>query len=72
MAMMRMTSSEQLPILVKASISDSLTFGLLSTAAFGRLRWGIAVARRAWLTAGDVLNTQPIETVRASLRRNRR
>ena len=43
-----------------------------SAAAFGRLRWGIAVARRAWLTAGDVLNTQPVETVRASLRRNRR
>ena len=43
-----------------------------STAAFGRLRWGIAVARRAWLTAGDVLNTQPLEIVRASLRRNRR
>jgi hypothetical protein len=30
------------------------------------------VARRAWLTAADVLNTQPVETVKASLRRNRR
>ena len=43
-----------------------------STAAFPRLRWGITVARRAGLTAADVLNTQPIETVRASFRRNRR
>jgi DNA polymerase (family 10) len=40
--------------------------------AFGRLRWGILVARRAWLTPSDVLNTQPFDAMRASLRRNRR
>ena len=40
--------------------------------AFGRLRWGVLVARRAWLTPSDVLNTQPFDTLRASLRRNRR
>ena len=40
--------------------------------AFGRLRWGVLVARRAWLTPADVLNTQPFDTLRASLRRNRR
>ena len=40
--------------------------------AFGRLRWGVLVARRAWLTPADVLNTQPFEALRASLRRNRR
>jgi len=39
--------------------------------AFGRLRWGVLVARRAWLTPADVLNTQPFDAMRASLRRNR-
>jgi len=38
--------------------------------AFGRLRWGVLVARRAWLSPGDVLNTRPFEQLRASLRRN--
>jgi DNA polymerase (family 10) len=40
--------------------------------AFGRLRWGVLVARRAWLTPADVLNTQPFVELRATLRRNRR
>jgi DNA polymerase (family 10) len=42
-----------------------------SAAAFGRLRWGVTVARRAWLTAGDVLNTRSVGEFRAALRRNR-
>lgn len=41
-------------------------------AAFGALRWGVVTARRGWLRAADVLNTQPLEVLRASLRRNRR
>jgi DNA polymerase (family 10) len=40
--------------------------------AFGRLRWGVLVARRAWLQPGDVLNTRPFPEFRAALRRNRR
>jgi DNA polymerase (family X) len=43
-----------------------------SPAGLGALRWGVAVARRAWLQADDVLNTRPLEAFRASLRRNRR
>jgi DNA polymerase (family 10) len=43
-----------------------------SPAALGNLRWGVNVARRAWLEAGDVINTQPVDAFRASLRRNRR
>jgi DNA polymerase (family 10) len=39
--------------------------------AFGRLRWGILVARRAWLRPEDVLNTRPFDELRARLRRNR-
>ncbi len=43
-----------------------------SPAALGGLRWGVTVARRAWLEAGDVLNTRPVAQFRAALRRNRR
>lgn len=43
-----------------------------SPAGLGALRWGALTARRAWLEPGDVLNTQPVEAFRASLRRNRR
>ena len=39
--------------------------------AFARLRWGVVVARRAWVEPGDVLNTRGFEAFRASLRRNR-
>ncbi len=42
-----------------------------SRAAFGRLRWGVLVARRAWLQASDVLNTLPFDALRAALRRHR-
>jgi DNA polymerase (family 10) len=41
-----------------------------SRTAFGRLRWGIMVARRAWIRPSDVLNTRPFEALRAALRRN--
>ena len=43
-----------------------------SPAALGNLRWGAAVARRAWLEPDDVLNTRPVDGFRALLRRNRR
>jgi DNA polymerase (family 10) len=39
---------------------------------FGFLRWGAAVARRAWLQPTDVLNTRSFDEFRASLRRHRR
>jgi len=43
-----------------------------SRLAYGRLRWGVLVARRAWLQPADVLNTQAFDEFRSSLRRNRR
>jgi DNA polymerase (family 10) len=43
-----------------------------SPAGLGVLRWGAAIARRAWLQAPDVLNTRTIDEFRALLRRNRR
>jgi DNA polymerase (family 10) len=39
--------------------------------ALANLRWGVLVARRAWLTPADVLNTRPLDAFRAALRRNR-
>jgi DNA polymerase (family 10) len=48
---------------------------VISTDAHGRggfqmLKWGVVVARRAWLTREDVLNTRSVEEFRAGLRRN--
>ncbi len=43
-----------------------------SPAALGVVRWGVAVARRAWLEPQDILNTRPVDELRASLRRHRR
>ncbi|MGB2714363.1 MAG: DNA polymerase/3'-5' exonuclease PolX [Vicinamibacterales bacterium] len=42
-----------------------------SPAALGVLRWGIGVARRAWLEPEDVLNTRSVEAFTSALRRNR-
>ena len=42
-----------------------------STAGLGALRWGALTARRAWLEPADVLNTQSVTSLLASLRRNR-
>jgi len=42
-----------------------------ATNAFGLLRWGVVVARRAWLEPEHVLNTRSVEALRAALRRNR-
>ena len=39
--------------------------------SLGNLRWGVSVARRAWLQAEDVLNTQPLQAFRSALRRHR-
>ena len=38
-------------------------------ASFELLRWGVTVARRAWLERGDVLNTLHVDSLLASLRR---
>jgi DNA polymerase (family X) len=40
-------------------------------AALGWMRWGVTVARRAWLRPEDVLNTRPVDAFRGALRRSR-
>ena len=42
-----------------------------SVNALGTQRWGIAMARRGWLTPDDVLNTRGLDGLRRLLRRNR-
>jgi DNA polymerase (family 10) len=39
---------------------------------FTLMRWGVQVARRAWLTKEDVLNTRDLDGFRKGLRRNRK
>jgi DNA polymerase (family 10) len=41
-----------------------------SVGALGNLRWGIQMARRAWATPEDVINTRTLEELRPLLRRN--
>ena len=43
-----------------------------SVGALNNLRWGVQMARRAWATPHDVLNTRGLNELRDSLRRNRR
>jgi DNA polymerase (family 10) len=42
-----------------------------SRTAFARLRWGIMIARRAWLRPEDVLNTMPFAGLQSFLRSRR-
>jgi DNA polymerase (family X) len=42
-----------------------------SAAALGNQRWGVQMARRAWLERGDVLNTRSLEELQPLLRRHR-
>ena len=42
-----------------------------SPTALAVTRWGVTAARRAWLTASDVLNTLPVDELRQALRRER-
>jgi DNA polymerase (family X) len=41
-----------------------------SVGALGNQRWGIRMARRAWVRPEDVLNTRTVDDLRRSLRRN--
>jgi DNA polymerase (family 10) len=62
---------------VNASLARGHGVGLVissdahATTELGNLRWGIQMARRAWATKPDVLNTRPLVDLVASLRRNR-
>ena len=42
-----------------------------STLELEHMQFGVGSARRGWLTAADVLNTRPLEEMRALLRERR-
>ena len=42
-----------------------------ATSELGRPRYGVGSAQRGWLTAGDIINTWPLERLRGFLRKNR-
>ena len=42
-----------------------------ASGGFRLMKWGVQVARRAWLTKEDVLNTRGVDEFRKGLRRNR-
>jgi DNA polymerase (family 10) len=42
-----------------------------STGHLAYLRYGVGTARRGWLTAGDVINTWPLDRLREFLRKSR-
>jgi DNA polymerase (family 10) len=42
-----------------------------SVNALGNLRWGVQMARRAWVGPEDVLNTRGLDELRPMLRRHR-
>ena len=58
---------------VNARIAREMGVGLVintdahSTNGLGLMKWGVAQARRAWLSADDVLNTRPWESIRKLL-----
>ena len=39
------------------------------TSHFEKLKYGVLQARRAWLTASDVLNTLPVDKLLAAIKR---
>jgi DNA polymerase (family 10) len=41
-----------------------------SVAALGNIRFGVQMARRAWASPDDVVNTRSLEELRSLLRRN--
>jgi len=43
-----------------------------SVGALANQRWGVRMARRAWASPDDVLNTRGVEDLRRALRRNRK
>ncbi len=42
-----------------------------SVSDLGNMPYGVGTAQRGWLTAGDVINTWPLDRLRAFLRKNR-
>jgi DNA polymerase (family X) len=56
---------------VRAGVMIVIDSDAHKTATLANMRWGIATARRAWLTAADVANTRAWEELQGLRKRNR-
>jgi DNA polymerase (family 10) len=56
---------------VRAGVMTVIDSDAHKTATLANMRWGIATARRAWLTAADVANTRAWEELERLRKRNR-
>ena len=56
----------------QAGVSFVISTDAHQTRGFEAMRYGIATARRAWLTKDDVLNTLPLSKLLAELERKKR
>jgi DNA polymerase (family 10) len=55
----------------KAGVSVVIDTDAHEATQFSHMRWGVATARRGWVSSAMVLNTRPLGDLLASLRRNR-
>ncbi len=55
----------------KAGVRIAIDTDAHEARQFGHIRWGIATARRGWIAPSDVVNTAPLETLLAGMRRFR-
>ncbi len=56
---------------VRAGVTIVIDSDAHKTVTLANMRWGIATARRAWLTKGDVANTKPWHELERLRKRNR-
>jgi DNA polymerase (family 10) len=56
---------------VRAGVSIVIDSDAHKTRTLQNMRWGIATARRAWLSKGDVANTRPWNELERLRKRNR-
>lgn len=55
----------------KAGVRIAIDTDAHEAMQFGHMRWGIATARRGWIASSQVLNAQPLDTLRSWLKRDR-
>ena len=55
----------------KAGVRIAISTDAHEATQFNHLRWGIATARRGWVSAGEVVNAQPLPVLRSWLKRSR-
>jgi DNA polymerase (family 10) len=57
---------------VRAGVRIVIDSDAHRTATLANMRWGVATARRGWLTAADVVNTRPLSDLRKRAKTRRR